>query len=183
MPASLYIYTWREGLLSPVGHDLRLSAPHPAIAREGDHWTVRVPAAGIEVDGSMKHGQLYPLSENDRRDIRAALQNDVLNAAERPTIVFRGRLEGANVAGELEIAGQSRRVTLAVKITGSRVRGQVEIVPSQWGIKPYKAMLGALRVADRVGIEFDVNVPELHGAGLREDTIPTVPRRPGSYPT
>lgn len=46
------------------------------------------------------------------------------------------------------------------------LRGWATVTQSTWGIKPYTAFLGALRLADEVRVEFEVARPELvDGAG------------------
>jgi len=39
---------------------------------------------------------------------------------------------------------------------GGRARGSATITQSKWGIKPYSAFFGALRLRDEVEVEFDV---------------------------
>ena len=57
-------------------------------------------------------------------------------------------------------AGQTRPVTL--DLTGSpdgRLKGSIAVVQSQFGIKPFSAMMGALKVKDEVEVSFDVALP------------------------
>lgn len=160
MTDTLHVYTWREGLLARVGHDLRLSATQVAVKREGDHWVVRVPVAGLKVDGAMHDETLTPVAEKDRRDIEHALQSEVL--PDDPMIAFRGNLFGPqHVGGELTLNGQTHPLTLHTHVEGHRARGSVEFAPSRWGVRPYRALLGALRLEDRVRVTFDVAVPEV----------------------
>ena len=37
-----------------------------------------------------------------------------------------------------------------------RDRGAVELVPSRWGIAAFKALMGAIRVQDRIWVTFDL---------------------------
>ena len=43
--------------------------------------------------------------------------------------------------------------------SGGKIKGNFSVLQTRWGIKPYTAMLGALKVADRVDVEFEVNAP------------------------
>ena len=45
------------------------------------------------------------------------------------------------------------------ELEGDRVRGGATVTQSRWGIKPYSAFFGALRLADDVEVEFDVRLP------------------------
>ena len=65
--------------------------------------------------------------------------------------------------GDLTIAGATRPAELTVMIgliTG-RPRGTVTttVVQTDFGIKPYSAMLGALRVRDAVEVRAEVRLP------------------------
>jgi len=40
-----------------------------------------------------------------------------------------------------------------------RVTGKLNVVQSEWGIKPYKALMGALKVRDSIEIVLDVALP------------------------
>jgi len=47
--------------------------------------------------------------------------------------------------GDLTIAGQTRPISVSVP-------GRLEIVQSEWGIKPYRGLMGALKVRDEVEV-------------------------------
>ena len=57
--------------------------------------------------------------------------------------------------GDLTIRGQTQPVTVNSVIIDDRVRGGTTVKQTRWGIKPYSAFLGALKLADEVGVEFD----------------------------
>jgi hypothetical protein len=90
-----------------------------------------------------------------------------LKVAEHPDITFRlRRLEpraGAPGAlrgvGILQIAGVEREVTLDLtterKDAGFSVRGSVDILMTDFGIAPPKAMLGMLKTDPKVTVTFD----------------------------
>jgi YceI-like domain len=82
------------------------------------------------------------------------------NVAQRPSgkcaPAIRGTAESFAVDGVLTIEGATRPVTIQGGVAEGRVRGTATIVQSQWGIKPYSAFLGALRLKDEVMVEFDV---------------------------
>jgi polyisoprenoid-binding protein YceI len=69
----------------------------------------------------------------------------------------------AAVTGDLDLHGQQRPVTAEVELWwgGGRTRVTVTatVAQSQWGVKPYTAFLGALRVADRVRIDLEASLP------------------------
>ena len=51
-------------------------------------------------------------------------------------------------------------ITLTVREADGRWRGQIELVPTRWGIQPFKALLGAIKLEDRVVVRFDFAVVE-----------------------
>ncbi|GLX02588.1 YceI family protein [Microtetraspora sp. NBRC 16547] len=160
----LLIRTTRAGLGAKAGHDLTLeptrwrgeaTVADPA----SSSVTVEVDVESIEVrEGT---GGIKPLSDSDRADIVRNLRDKVLNAREHPTITFRssrvdGTVESFHVEGDLTIAGVTRTVTMEGRAADGRVRGSTTVVQSRWGIRPYSAFFGTLRLSDEVGVEFDV---------------------------
>jgi hypothetical protein len=65
----------------------------------------------------------------------------------------------ATVSGELTIAGTTRPADMALTVDRDRIRGTMTVVQSRWGIKPFTALMGALRVRDAVDIVVDVRLP------------------------
>lgn len=139
----VHVYTWKEGVLSPIAHDLRLSAGRVDVTRTGDRVVARVATDSLTVDGVVRHGSLDPtgLSAKDKREIEQNIREKVLHVRQFPEALFEG-----NEAGEGTLTLHGRTLPIVIR------DGEVEIVPSRWGIAPFRAMLGALRVQDRVRI-------------------------------
>jgi len=66
-------------------------------------------------------------------------------------------LEAFALEGQLTILGDTHPVTVSGNLSEGRVRGEATISQRKWGIKPYSAFLGALRLRDDVGAEFDLD--------------------------
>jgi polyisoprenoid-binding protein YceI len=147
------IQTSREGALSAVGHDLTLRATRWSVdvQREARTVTVRVPTAGIDLVGA-RHGDVvdaHALSVGDRTKIEHTLRDDVLHVARYPEVVFEGRWDGddpAVVEGSLTLCGVTRPLAVRVARAGGRVVCTATVHQPTWGITPFRAMLGALRV-------------------------------------
>ena len=171
---SVHLTTSREGVAAKVGHDLLI-----AMQRWSGHITLRGsrPAGAtvrVEVDmdsfdivsGS---GGIAPLGADDRADItRTALR--LLDAATYPRATFDstrvvaadggGTVESGTVEGDLTVCGTTLPLVLEVVQTGpSAWRGTAAVLQSDYGIKPYRALFGALKLADAVGIEVTVELP------------------------
>jgi len=160
---TIYVFTFKEGLLSKVAHDLRLTVRRFEVHLDGDAIDARFWPESFEVDGAMRRGRLEPgaLSEKDRRDILGNMTAKVLDTRRHGEIRFRGaaRDGAARVEGQLELAGRTAPVSVPVTVAGGRVRGEVELRPTRWGIKPFKALLGAIKLKDRVVVRFDLPDP------------------------
>ena len=60
------------------------------------------------------------------------------------------------VEGELRLRGQARSIKVPVAVAPNVLRATVAIKPSQWGIAPYRAMAGALKLRDEVRLELEL---------------------------
>jgi polyisoprenoid-binding protein YceI len=164
---SIKVYTRREGLASRVGHDLTLEASrwNAEVALDPDDITTSTVTANIDgqslevLEGT---GGATPLSDKDRNDIRKNITQKVLpsgNVTFRSTAVRSGGDGRFTLAGDLTIAGTTRPVSIDLTQNGDRVTGRVRARQSDFGIKPFSAMLGALKVGDDIEIGVDVRLP------------------------
>jgi polyisoprenoid-binding protein YceI len=163
----LLVKTTRTGLGAKAGHDLTI-----VVTRWRGRATVDTsdPASSsvvveveLEVDSLEVRegtGGVKPLTDADRAQIKKTL-GEVLHTAQHPTITFRSRqVEGSagsfTVDGELTVRGVTRPVMVQGRVTDGRVVGGATVVQSQWGIRPYSAFFGALKLSDEVKIDFDI---------------------------
>ena len=160
------VKTGRQGMASKVGHDLTLEAANwkATVTIDDDPARSEVQAT-IEprsLDVTAATGGAKPVSDKDKKDIKknisGLLGNDSITFTS--TSVEPSSDTGVKVAGDLSIAGQSRPVSLDLTATpDGRLTGSMTVVQSQFGIKPYSAMMGALKVKDEVEINLDVALP------------------------
>jgi polyisoprenoid-binding protein YceI len=71
----------------------------------------------------------------------------------RLAIALAGRLTIAGVARESEVLAEAFATPLGLRFAGS-----LDLLMSEFGIKPPRLMLGALKVADRVTVRFDLDL-------------------------
>lgn len=64
-----------------------------------------------------------------------------------------------DVAGELTIHGVSEALDTTLSIVDGRATASIAVTQSDFGIKPYSAMLGQLKVSDEVTVELDIAMP------------------------
>jgi polyisoprenoid-binding protein YceI len=88
-----------------------------------------------------------------------------LNATVPPDITFRstsinGQSGTFTVKGDLTITGTTRPISLAVAVGGDgQVTVRTSVVQTQFGIKPYSAMLGTLKNSDEVEVRATLTLP------------------------
>jgi polyisoprenoid-binding protein YceI len=94
-----------------------------------------------------------PLTDKDRASIVKTIESDILGAQE---IAFRSTsVEGGGVKGDLTLAGRTEPVEFDLQREGERVRATIPVVQTRWGIKPYRGLMGALKVRDDVEVVLD----------------------------
>jgi polyisoprenoid-binding protein YceI len=170
----LLVRTSRTGVGRRVGHDLVIEATRwqgdvtAAAEPEGFAVSVVVDVDSLEVREGL--GGVKPLTGKDRVDIQKNLR-DLLDSKTHPQIVFSSTSvtrSGASVVveGNLTIRGETQPVSLRCQLTDDRVRGSATVEQARWGVRPYSAFLGALKLADEVEVEFNVVlVPDGEGSG------------------
>jgi polyisoprenoid-binding protein YceI len=165
---TLILHTSRQGLAAQVGHDLTIEvmdwsgvvtiADDPAAS--GMEITVRTGSLRV-LEGT---GGIKPLSERDKREIlgnaRKILKSDRLpEATFTATAVTITTSGDGSAEGMLTLLDTARPVRLEITALGGlRYRATGTVVQSDYGIKPYTALLGALKLADPVGVEAEVDL-------------------------
>jgi hypothetical protein len=161
------VYTFAEGLLSALAHDLEIVAADVSGSADanGDAAEVRVAIASLKVSGVMKKGRLDKgvLSDADRATIEKQIREDVLPGAE---IVARGAREtGSGGSASVEVAGPRGQARVSCKVNvasepgggaATRVSGSAEVSLKSLGAPPVKGPMGAFRVSDKVRVDFDL---------------------------
>lgn len=146
--AECLVFAFREGLLAAVGHDVALRVTRLFVeVGAGDAIAAEFDAASLRVEGA--------LSAHDKRQIERNAAEDVLGARRFPTIAFRSTTvtrEGgeARIAGELTLHGTTRPVSFVARDDGERWRAEVRLDQRAFGIRPFSAMLGTLKVKPEV---------------------------------
>lgn len=139
--ATLTVKTYREGVAAKVGHDLVIEVTRWS-ATIADDGAVELSAdpRSLEVREGLRGAK--PLSDRDRREIHKNIEEKILVGSH--PISFRGTADG----GELTMAGTTRPVTIERTPDG----GRASLTQSDWGIKPYRGLMGALKVRDEVEV-------------------------------
>jgi polyisoprenoid-binding protein YceI len=68
--------------------------------------------------------------------------------------------DGLSARGDLTMAGATRPVSARLALSpDGHVTGTIPLTQSEWGIKPYRGLMGALRVRDSVEVVLDARLP------------------------
>jgi polyisoprenoid-binding protein YceI len=160
----ILVKTYREGFASAIGHDLVIEvgewSASVTVAEDPSETTITARADVDSLNPIEGVGGVKPLTDADKAEIKKNIRK-VLTS---PDISFQSTSvkaagDSATVSGYLTIMGRRDVVEVSLTESGGKVRGNFSVLQTRWGIKPYTAMFGALRVADRVDVEFEVDAP------------------------
>ena len=160
--------TQRTGAAAKAGHNLTIHVTSwEAGVAVGE--TVAETVVNLSVDGGSLRvhegkGGMQALGEDDKADIEKTIDDEVLK---RENITFHStRAEplhdggGVTVSGDLTLNHQTRPISFDVIISDAgHVTATAEIRQSDFGMKPYSTLFGALKVVDEVTVQIDANLP------------------------
>lgn len=163
--AECLIFTYKEGLLSPVAHDLCVRVARltidvdegaPEVAARFDARSLRVVSAMRE--GKEAHGLLSPAELNK---IEQHIMDDVLEAERHPEIRFASSSvvadgDGFQINGALFLHGHQRTIAFPVRREAGRYRAELRLHQPDFGIRPFTAMLGTLRIKPDVLVRISI---------------------------
>lgn len=163
--ATLTVQTKRVGAASKAGHDLLI---------EVTSWSATLdlgesPAATLTADASSLRvlegtGGVMTLDDDDKAGIAKTIDDEVLKGTPiefRSTSVELSGDDGPpRVNGELELAGKSHPISFELSLADGRLTGTAIVKQTDWGMKPYTALFGTLKVADEVEVAIEAALPD-----------------------
>ena len=163
--SSLTAFVAKAGALSFLAHDHN-------IAVRSYSGRVVVPAAGpaqgsLELDIDAKSlALLDKVSESDRKEITHSMNTAVLESGKFPKITFRSisisNFNGSSltVNGDLTLHGTTKRIAVPVTVSATpqllRATGKFVLKQTDFGITPYSAAAGSIKVKNEVVISFNI---------------------------
>ncbi len=171
--ATCHIFTFKEGLLSLVAHDLKLQVLKFKISVEGNPSTLPVwkgvratfdPASITTVcamhDGQEKQNRL---NKQDCLDIERNMANDVLRTKEHPRIDFCSKVVSGShdnfvVKGHLTICGTTRAISVPVEREDNAHVVKVTMDQRDFGIRPFTALMGTMKIKPDILIRIELPV-------------------------
>ncbi len=163
----LQVKTYKGGLLSGLGHS------HVVRATDFDgviRFDPKDPKkSSIDVSVPVKKLELADeVSDSDRKKILSNMHKYVLKterAKKNETIRFVSTKfdpveDGFEVTGNLTLAGVTKPVKVEMRVrrgrTSIKTSTKFDIKQTDFGIKPFSAALGTIRVANRVSFDIDL---------------------------
>src|SRR3954451_8761634 len=161
--ATLRVKTGRSGAAAKAGHDLVMEGGSwEATLDVGDSPSLQLSADPTSLKVIEGQGGMQALDDDGKADIVKSIDKDVLK---KKTIQFRStsvdeRDGGLAVNGDLELAGKTAPVQFDVRVgDDGALSGSAKVKQTNWGMKPYSALFGALKVNDEVEVVVDGKVP------------------------
>jgi polyisoprenoid-binding protein YceI len=153
--ATLQVETVRSGAAAKAGHDLTIDVRSwEATLEVGDSSSLSLSADPTSLHVREGKGGMQALKDDDKEDIRKTIDKDVLK---KKGISFQSSScepagDSLKVSGDLEMGGNTKPITFEISENGGTITGSAKVKQSDWGIKPYSALFGALKVNDEVTV-------------------------------
>lgn len=169
--STLEIEASKAGLFSAFGHDHVVQAKDFSGVVQFDPNKIENASVSLHVVSQSLTVVDPGASPADKQQVQTTMQSDaVLDAARYPYISFDstrvGKIEHqgdgwrVTIDGTLELHGVEKPVSFPVTVSlhGDDLvaEGDAIILQSDYGIKPFKAAGGAVKVKDRLRIHFDI---------------------------
>lgn len=166
--AALVLNTGRAGAAAKAGHDLVIDVTSweatVAIGEAPDQISVGLSADATSLRVRAGTGGMKALTDDDKTSIRQTIDDDILKAqaiefhSTRVERVDNGRR--LSVQGDLRLVGEVRPIGCEVTVgEHGELSARATVKQTDWGIKPYSALFGALKVADEVEVVIEATLP------------------------
>jgi polyisoprenoid-binding protein YceI len=166
--AACAIVAFKDGMFSRAGHDVKLEARRLRVEVDDRKVVVVIDARSIRPVCAMREGREdhAALSARDLDTIRGYVEKDILGVDRHPEIRFESTAltaegTGYTVEGRLTLHGRTRSLRTKVERQGDRLVVRVSLRQPEYGIRPFTALLGGLKIKPDVVV--DLSIP---AAGL-----------------
>jgi polyisoprenoid-binding protein YceI len=154
--ATLSVHTKRGGAAAKAGHDLELhvTAWEGALDLEAGNAELTADASSLRVQKGT--GGMQKLGDEDKDNIHKTIDDEVLqkrNITFRSTRVAPAGADRWRVEGDLTLAGKTEPIAFDLTAHDGAVRAAATVTQSRWGMKPFSALFGTLKVLDDVEIQ------------------------------
>ncbi|HEX2263085.1 MAG TPA: YceI family protein [Pseudonocardiaceae bacterium] len=149
------VLVFREGMLTSFGHDVTLQVTTLSLEVGDDDKVV------ADFDATSLRVTTEAVSASDRKDIEKNAQK-TLETQKHPKIEFRSVSvardgDRARIEGDLTLHGVTNPISVEARDDGKQWSAKLVLDQRKFGIKPFSAMLGALKV--KPDVEVHITVP------------------------
>jgi polyisoprenoid-binding protein YceI len=163
---TLSVRTGKGGAASKAGHNLLIKVERwgatVELAADPAQSVLELTADSTSFTVLEGTGGMKSLDADDKSGIAQTINEEVLKGT---AIAFRstavrpdgdGRL---HVTGDLELSGGINLVAFDLDVADDgRLTGSASLKQTEWGMKPYSALFGTLKVNDEVQVEIDAKL-------------------------
>jgi polyisoprenoid-binding protein YceI len=151
------VSVFREGLLTSMGHDVTFQVTSLSMDIGNDDGVT------VDLDVGSLRVTTEAVKESDRKDIEKNTEK-TLEVRKHPKIQFRSvsvvrNGDRARIEGDLTLHGVTKPISVEARDDGQRWNAKVALDQREFGIKPFSAMLGALKVKPEVEVTISVPHP------------------------
>jgi polyisoprenoid-binding protein YceI len=162
--ARLTVRTGKTGAASKAGHNLLIEVTawqgEMTLGNGSASMSLSADPASLRVlEGT---GGIQALGDDDKESIRETIGKEVLKT---DPIEFHStsvvEADGTlTIAGELLLRGQRNAMTFELALgDDGTLAGAARFKQTDWGMKPFSALFGTLKVADEVEVAVDAHLP------------------------
>ena len=165
---TLAVRTKRTGPAAKAGHNLVIHITQweatLAIGADGRASSLALTVDGASLVVKEGVGGMQALGDDDKAGIEQTIHDEILK---RQTITYQStRVElaadgsGFEVEGDLTLNNKTAPLAFAATVDDAGAISAVAVVKqSNWGMKPYSTLWGALKVVDEIELAIDAVLP------------------------
>jgi polyisoprenoid-binding protein YceI len=162
---TLSVRTGRTGAAAMAGHNLLLHVTAwqatLAVADDPAASTLELTVDSTSLRVIEGSGGVQDLGDDNKVEIEKTIDDDVLK---KQAIAFRSTSArdtdgGLHVDGDLTLRGATAPISFDLVLADGRLTGGATVKQSDWKMKPYSTLFGALKVVDEVEVAVDAAFP------------------------
>jgi len=169
--SSLWVFVEKAGLLSAFAHNHEIGVKSWSGSVTLPESGVAAASAQFDVDARSLVVLDKKVSDKDRTEIFNSMHREVLESEKYPRIAFRSisitgiaksgeNRYGFTLDGDLSLHGTTKRIAVPLTATVTpaeiRISGKYRLKQTDYGIRPYSAAGGTVKVRDVVTINFSI---------------------------
>jgi len=163
---TLSVRTGKSGAAAKAGHNLLITVERwgatVQLADDPAQSVLELTADSTSLTVLEGTGGMQSLGDDDKAGITQTINQEVLKGTAisfRSTAVRPDADRKLHVTGDLELAGGINLVGFDIEIADDgHLTGTASLKQTAWGMKPYSALFGTLKVSDEVQVSVDARL-------------------------